>query len=104
MTLTVPEQLERDDQVIVVSVAAVYVFGENLQGSVKVNATLESGGRRESLTFYDEKKSLVRQLFINIWNYFFASAPSLIAIIAINVWNVKASYNDFDPIGIVSPA
>lgn len=59
VTLKAPEQLERTDDKIEVVVNAVYVFGENVQGSVKINATLESSGRRESLAFFDKTSSLV---------------------------------------------
>ena len=60
MTLTGPEQLERDDKFIEAVVEAKYTFGENVAGRVKVNATLMSSQRGESLVFYDQTGSLVR--------------------------------------------
>ena len=60
VTLTGPEQLERDDKFIEAIVEAKYTFGENVAGRVKVNATLMSSQRGESLVFYDQTGSLVR--------------------------------------------
>ena len=60
MTLTGPQQLERDDNTITGLVEAIYTFGEPLQGTVKINATLTASGRRESLVFYDSTHTLVR--------------------------------------------
>ena len=59
MTLTGPKQLERDDNFIEVAVEAKYTFGENVDGRVKVNATLMSSIRRESLVFYNQTANLV---------------------------------------------
>ena len=36
-----------------------YTFGNNVQGTVKINATLEAAGRRESLSFYKVVNELV---------------------------------------------
>ena len=59
VTLKAPEQLEKTDDKIEVVINALYVFGENVRGTVKVNATLESSGRRESLAFFEKTVSLV---------------------------------------------
>ena len=59
VTLDAPKQLEREED-IELTVSAKYVFGENVQGSVKLNATLEASSRRESLPFHDRTISLVR--------------------------------------------
>ena len=42
-----------------VTVEAKYTFGENVAGRVKINATLMSSLRRESLVFYDQTVDLV---------------------------------------------
>lgn len=57
--LTGPEQLERDDDFIEAVVEAKYTFGENVAGRVKVNATLMSSLRGESLVFHEQTASLV---------------------------------------------
>ena len=59
VTLTGPEQLERDDDFIEAVVEAKYTFGENVAGRVKVNATLMSSQRGESLVFHEQTASLV---------------------------------------------
>lgn len=59
VTLTGPEQLERDDNFIEAVVEAKYTFGENVAGRVKVNATLISSQRGESLVFHEQTASLV---------------------------------------------
>ena len=75
VTLTGPKQLERDDDFIEVVVEARYTFGENVAGRVKLNATLTSSQRGESLAFFDQTASLVSTLCtslpacINIQSY-----------------------------------
>ncbi|XP_064400639.1 C3 and PZP-like alpha-2-macroglobulin domain-containing protein 8 [Halichondria panicea] len=58
VSLDSPGQLEREED-IQVTVRARYVFGENVQGRVKLNATLEASSRRESLPFHDKTVPLV---------------------------------------------
>lgn len=58
VSLEAPRQLEREED-IQVTVSAEYVFGENVQGTVKLNATLEARSRRESLPFHDRTVALV---------------------------------------------
>lgn len=59
VSLTGPKQLERDDEFIEAVVEAKYTFGENVAGRVKLNATLVSLQRGESLVFYDRTTTLV---------------------------------------------
>ena len=59
VTLTGPKQLERDDDFIEAVVDAKYTFGENVDGRVKINATLMSNLRGESLVFFDTTATLV---------------------------------------------
>ena len=59
MTLTGPSQLERDDNHFDVTVDAKYTFGEDVDGSVKINATLVSSTRRESFVIYERTAKLV---------------------------------------------
>lgn len=58
MSLDTPRQLERGED-IEVTINARYVFGENVQGSLKLNATLEAATRRESLPFHERTLPLV---------------------------------------------
>ena len=58
--MTGPQQLERDDDFIDVTVEAKYTFGENVNGRVKINATLTSATRRESIVFYERTALMVR--------------------------------------------
>ena len=59
MTLSGPEQLEKDDNYFDVTVEAKYTFGEDVEGKVKINATLVSSTRGESLVFFDRTANLV---------------------------------------------
>ena len=38
-----------------------YTFGERVNGTVKINATLEASGRRTSFLFYERTARLVRK-------------------------------------------
>lgn len=60
MSLVTPRQLEREED-IEVTVSAKYVFGENVHGSLKLNATLEAVTRRESLPFHERTMPLVSE-------------------------------------------
>ncbi len=64
VSLTGPNQLERDDEFIEAEVEAKYTFGENVVGRVKINATLMSSQRGESLVFFDQTASLVSAGFL----------------------------------------
>ena len=59
VTLTGPNQLERDDNHFDVTVEAKYTFGEDVDGRVKINATLMSSTRRESSVIYERTANLV---------------------------------------------
>ena len=59
VTLTGPQQLERDDDFFDVTVEAKYTFGENVNGRVKINATLMSATRRQSIVFYERTALMV---------------------------------------------
>lgn len=59
VTLTGPSQLERDDNHFDVTVEAKYTFGEDVDGRVKINATLVSSTRKESLVIYEHTANLV---------------------------------------------
>ena len=74
MTLTGPQQLERDDDFIDVTVEAKYTFGENVNGRVKINATLMSSTRRESMVFYDKTADMVRTMRC----YMYSVLPTLV--------------------------
>ena len=39
-----------------------YTFGERVNGTVKINATLEASGRRASFLFYERTARLVQKL------------------------------------------
>ncbi|CAI8027819.1 Murinoglobulin-1, partial [Geodia barretti] len=51
--MTGPNQIQRTDNVIEGTVTGTYTFGERVDGTVRVNATLTSSSRRESIPFYD---------------------------------------------------
>jgi CD109 antigen len=53
VTLEGPKQITKELDTIEGTVDATYTFGEKVQGTVRVNATLESYRRRESFVFYD---------------------------------------------------
>ncbi len=66
VTLDSPGQLEREEDVQV-TVMARYVFGENVQGMVKLNATLVASSRRESLPFHEGTVPLVSVCGVWVW-------------------------------------
>ena len=76
VTLTGPEQLEKDDSDFDITVEAKYTFGEDVEGRVKINATLMSSTRAESLVFYDRTANLVYTCICTLWLIFhMALAP-----------------------------
>ena len=59
MILTGPKQLVRDDDFIEATVEAKYTFGGDVQGTVKLNATLITKSKGQNLTFFERSASLV---------------------------------------------
>ena len=59
VTLSGSNQLERDDNHFDVTVEAKYTFGEDVDGRVKINATLMSSTREESFVIYERTANLV---------------------------------------------
>lgn len=57
--MTGPKQLERDDNHFDVTVEAKYTFGEDVDGRVKINATLTSFTRKESFVIHKSTANLV---------------------------------------------
>jgi len=58
-----PKQLTREEEYITGRVIAKYTFGERVQGTVKMNATLETSIRRKSFLFYERIAALVNGTF-----------------------------------------
>ncbi len=63
VTLSVPKQLQESTDFIEGFVDAKYTFGSDVQGVIKINATLQSSRRSENLVFFERFFRLVGIIF-----------------------------------------